>query len=370
MEKKQLRVIISGGGTGGHIFPAISIANALREVEPDAQILFVGAEGRMEMEKVPAAGYEIKGLPVVGFQRSISTKNLAFPFKLMRSLTLAKKIVKSFNPDVVVGVGGYASGPVLKVAQQMKIPTLIQEQNSYAGVTNRLLAKKANAICVAYENMEQYFPARKITITGNPIRQGLNNTTPKSDEALKFFGIPESSKVILVVGGSLGARTINHSILNNIEQITNQKNVTLIWQTGKFYFDEITETLQNIKTGNVRILDFISRMDLAYSVADLVISRAGACTISELCAVGKPTILVPSPNVAEDHQTMNAKALAQKNAAIMVKDLDAEKLLVSTALSTIQNENKLTKLGKNISNMALPNAANSIAEIVLTLINK
>ena len=367
MEKKQLRAIISGGGTGGHIFPAISIANALREVEPDAEILFVGAEGRMEMEKVPAAGYKIMGLPVVGLQRNLSVKNLAFPFKLMRSLRLAKKIIKNFKPDVVVGVGGYASGPVLKVAQRMKIPTLIQEQNSYAGVTNRLLAKKANAICVAYDNMEQYFPAKKITITGNPIRQGLNSIAPKTNEALEFFDIPKTNKVILVVGGSLGARTINHSILNDINLITKQKDVTLIWQTGKFYFNEITEALKNSKPENVKVLDFISRMDLAYSVADLVISRSGACTISELCLVGKPTILVPSPNVAEDHQTMNAKALANKEAALMIKDSDAQQLLVSTALSTIQNENKLADLSKNISNMALPNAANSIAEKVIML---
>ena len=367
MEKKQLRAIISGGGTGGHIFPAISIANALREVEPNAEILFVGAEGRMEMEKVPAAGYQIKGLPVVGFQRKLSAKNLAFPFKLLQSMRLAKRIVKNFKPNIVIGVGGYASGPVLKVAQQMKIPTLIQEQNSYAGVTNRLLAKKANAICVAYENMEQYFPAEKITVTGNPIRQGLNNIKPKSEEAMEYFGIQNTGKVILVVGGSLGARTINKSILSNIEQITSQKNVTLIWQTGKFYFDEISKALKKHETNNVKVLAFISRMDLAYSVADIVISRAGACTISELCAVEKPTILVPSPNVAEDHQTMNAKALEQKGAAIMIKDSEAQNSLVSTALNTVQNENTLTSLGKNISSMALPNAANSIIKIVLNL---
>ncbi|HZJ74829.1 MAG TPA: undecaprenyldiphospho-muramoylpentapeptide beta-N-acetylglucosaminyltransferase, partial [Perlabentimonas sp.] len=341
-----------------------------KQIEPNTEILFVGAEGRMEMEKVPAAGYQIKGLPVVGFQRNFSVKNLAFPFKLMRSMNMARRIVKNFKPDVAIGVGGYASGPVLKVAQQMKIPTLIQEQNSHAGVTNKLLAKKANAICVAYENMEQYFPAEKITITGNPIRQGLNNITPKSDEAKEFFNIQNTGKVILVVGGSLGAKSINHSLLNNIEQITNQKDVTLIWQTGKFYFDEITESLKDKKTDNVRVLDFISRMDLAYSIADLVISRAGACTISELCLVGKPTILVPSPNVAEDHQTMNAKALAQKDAAIMVKDADAQNSLVSTAINTIQNDNKLAVLAKNIGNMALPDAANSIAKIVLNLTKK
>lgn len=367
MEKKNLRAIISGGGTGGHIFPAIAIANALRELNPDVEILFVGAEGRMEMEKVPAAGYKIEGLPVVGLQRRLTMKNLAFPFKLMKSLRLAKRIVKDFNPQIVVGVGGYASGPVLKTAQRMGIPTLIQEQNSYAGVTNRLLAKKANAICVAYEGMEKYFPSEKILLTGNPIRQGLNNILPKTDEAHNFFDVPKGSKVILVVGGSLGARSINHSILGDIDKIIASNGTILIWQTGKFYIDEIREKLKGKATANIRVNDFINRMDLAYSIADIVISRAGACTISELCMVGKPTILVPSPNVAEDHQTMNAKALVKKGAAIMVTDANAPKDLVSEALNLIDNEGITIELSNNILSMALPNAATDIAKKAMSI---
>ena len=370
MEKKSLRAIISGGGTGGHIFPAVSIANALREIDPEVEILFVGAEGRMEMEKVPAAGYKIVGLPVVGFQRKFTLKNLTFPFKLLRSLRLSKQIVRDFSPNVVVGVGGYASGPVLKIAQQMGIPTLIQEQNSYAGVTNRLLAKGAKAICVAYEGMDRYFPSDKIILTGNPIRQGLNNIEPKSDEAQTFFDVPKGSKVVLVIGGSLGARTINHSILGEIDKIVDSKGITLIWQTGKLYIDEITEKLKGKPLVNIRVNDFINRMDLAYSIADLVISRAGAGTISELCMVGKPTILVPSPNVAEDHQTMNAKALAKRNAAIMIKDTDAHKDLVTIALDTLSNDKKLTELSSNILRLSLPNAANDIAKKVITIADR
>jgi UDP-N-acetylglucosamine--N-acetylmuramyl-(pentapeptide) pyrophosphoryl-undecaprenol N-acetylglucosamine transferase len=367
MEKKSLRAIISGGGTGGHIFPAVSIANALREINPEVEILFVGAEGRMEMEKVPAAGYRIIGLPVVGFQRKLTTKNLAFPFKLLKSLRLAKRIVKDFKPHVVVGVGGYASGPVLKVAQRMGIPTLIQEQNSYAGVTNRLLAKKAETICVAYDGMDRYFPTGKIILTGNPIRQGLDSIEYKSQEALNFFNVPSENKVILVIGGSLGARSINQSILSDIEKIISTNGITLIWQTGKLYFDEIRERLKEISGNNIRVFDFINRMDLAYSVSNLVISRAGACTISELCLVGKPSILVPSPNVAEDHQTMNAKALVKHNAAIWVKDADASKELVSLAVETVFNSEKLTELANNIKKMALPNAAKDIAEKVFEI---
>lgn len=367
MEKRNLRAIISGGGTGGHIFPAIAIANALRELNPDAEILFVGAEGRMEMEKVPAAGYKIEGLPVVGLQRRLTVKNLAFPFKLLKSLRLAKQIVKDFNPHVVVGVGGYASGPVLKTAQNMGIPTLIQEQNSYAGVTNRLLAKKANAICVAYEGMEKYFPSEKIIVTGNPIRQGLNNITPKTDEAHTFFDVPKGSKVILVVGGSLGARSINHSILGDIDKIIASKGTTLIWQTGKFYIDEIREKIKGKATENLRVNDFINRMDLAYSIADLVISRAGAGTISELCMMGKPTILVPSPNVAEDHQAMNAKALVKKGAALMVTDANAPNDLVNTALKLLGDEGMTIELRNNILSMALPNAATDIAKKAMSI---
>lgn len=365
MEKKHLKAIISGGGTGGHIFPAVSIANALREIHPEVEILFVGAEGKMEMEKVPAAGYDIVGLPVVGFHRKLTLRNLSFPFKLLRSLQKAKGVVKSFNPDVVVGVGGYASGPVLRIAQQLGIPTLIQEQNSFAGVTNKLLAKKAKAICVAYEGMEKYFPASKIILTGNPIRQGLEKIIPKTDEAHNFFDVPKGNKVVLVVGGSLGARSINHSILGAIDKFIETKGVTLIWQTGKFYINDIKQKLNDKNTENIKVFDFINRMDLAYSIADLVISRAGACTISELCMVGKPSILVPSPNVAEDHQTMNAQALATRNAAILVKDSVAPEALATTALEIINDEQRLKTLSINIKEMALPNAANDIASKVI-----
>ncbi len=365
MEKKHLKAIISGGGTGGHIFPAISIANALREIYPEADILFVGAEGKMEMEKVPVAGYKIVGLPVVGFHRKLTLRNLAFPFKLMKSLQKAKKIVKQFNPDVVVGVGGYASGPVLKMAQQLGIPTLIQEQNSFAGVTNKLLAAKAKAICVAYEGMDKYFPANKIVLTGNPIRQGLQAVEPKSAEAHNFFNIPQGNKVILVVGGSLGARSINQSILGDIDKFIGLNGVTLIWQTGKFYIDEISENLRNKNLDSIRVSAFINRMDLAYSVADLVISRAGAGTISELCLVGKPSILVPSPNVAEDHQTKNANALVANNAAILVKDSDAPANLANVAINAISDNKTLQALSANIKKMALPNAASDIAKKVI-----
>ncbi|MDD2197521.1 MAG: undecaprenyldiphospho-muramoylpentapeptide beta-N-acetylglucosaminyltransferase [Bacteroidales bacterium] len=367
--EKTLRIIISGGGTGGHIFPAISIANAIKEINPGVEILFAGAEGRMEMEKVPAAGYSIKALPVVGFHRRITAKNLKFPFKLLKSMRLAKNIVKEFNPHVVVGVGGYASGPILKVAQRMGIPTLIQEQNSYAGITNKLLAKKANAICVAYEGMEKYFPKEKIVLTGNPIRQGLNNVNSLTSEAHEFFGIPSNSKVILVVGGSLGARTINESILNSIEKFAELSGVTLLWQTGQLYHDSIMQKLAGKDYANIKVFSFINRMDYAYSMANLVVSRAGACTISELCFVAKPVILVPSPNVAEDHQTKNALALVNKNAAIMITDMEAPKRLADEAISLIANEDKQKELGQNISKMALPNSDKMIAQRVLELSN-
>jgi UDP-N-acetylglucosamine--N-acetylmuramyl-(pentapeptide) pyrophosphoryl-undecaprenol N-acetylglucosamine transferase len=282
MEKKRIKVIVSGGGTGGHIFPAISIANALKEIQPDVDILFVGAEGKMEMEKVPSAGYKIVGLPVAGFQRKLSLKSFTFFIKLIRSMSRAKKVLKEFNPDVVVGVGGYASGPMLEVAQRKGIPTLIQEQNSYAGVTNRLLSKKANSICVAYEGMEKYFPAEKIIMTGNPVRQDLVNLESKKEEALKYFNISQGQKVILVLGGSLGAKTINRSLMAYMREIIDLKDTTLIWQTGKIYHSSIKEELEEYDAHNVRLYDFISRMDLAFSVADLIISRAGAGTISEL----------------------------------------------------------------------------------------
>jgi UDP-N-acetylglucosamine--N-acetylmuramyl-(pentapeptide) pyrophosphoryl-undecaprenol N-acetylglucosamine transferase len=370
MERNQLRVIISGGGTGGHIFPAIAIANALREMKPEVEILFVGAEGRMEMEKVPSAGYRIVGLPVVGLQRKLTVKNLNFVFKLLKSIRLAVKIVRDFNPDIVVGVGGYASGPVLRVAQRRGIATLIQEQNSYAGITNKLLAKKARAICVAYNAMDRYFPKDRLFLTGNPVRQGIDSVLPKAKEALDFFGIPEKSKVILVVGGSLGARTINQSILSGIDMIEEQENTILLWQTGKLYYNDITTELDRKKLRNVKVFDFINRMDLAYSAADLVISRAGACTISELCLVGKPAILVPSPNVAEDHQTKNARALESKDAAVLITDLDAPKNLVPRALELIGQIDELKRMELNIKKLALPDSAAMIAKKIIEVASR
>ncbi len=370
MEKKRFKIIVSGGGTGGHIFPAISIANALKELQPDVEILFVGAEGKMEMEKVPNAGYNIVGLPVAGFQRKLSVKSFTFFIKLYRSMIRAKKVLNDFNPDAVVGVGGYASGPMLKVAQRKGVPTLIQEQNSYAGVTNRLLAKKAKLICVAYEGMEEYFPAEKILMTGNPVRQDLVNLESKREEALKYFNIPQGQKVILVLGGSLGAKTINKSLMGYMREIVELEDITLIWQTGMIYYSSIQQELEEYNSKNVRLYDFISRMDLAYSIADSIISRAGAGTISELCLIGKPVILIPSPNVAEDHQTMNAKALVEKGAAIMIDDLSAPKELVIMAVELLKNEEKCAELSKNIKRMALPHAARVIAERVLELAKK
>jgi UDP-N-acetylglucosamine--N-acetylmuramyl-(pentapeptide) pyrophosphoryl-undecaprenol N-acetylglucosamine transferase len=367
MEKKSLKVIVSGGGTGGHIFPAVSIANALREINPEVDILFVGAEGRMEMEKVPAAGYRIVGLPVVGLQRKLTLKNVSFIPKLLKSIRLASVIVKEFKPDVVVGVGGYASGPILRVAQRKDIPTLIQEQNSYAGITNRLLAKKAKAICVAYEGMDKYFPAERLVITGNPVRQGLDSIMPKAKEALDFFEIPTNSRVILVVGGSLGARTINQSILADVDRFEEQKDTFLIWQTGKLYYHDIKAELDAKKFESIRLFDFINRMDFAYSAADLVISRAGACTISELCLLGKPAILVPSPNVAEDHQTKNAKALVRREAAELITDFDAPTKLIGKAIELISSLEELNKLSINVKKLALPNSAVSIAKKVVEI---
>ena len=367
MEKKRLKIIVSGGGTGGHIFPAISIANALKEIQPEVDILFVGAEGRMEMEKVPSAGYKIVGLPVAGFQRSLSLKTFTFFIKLYRSMMKARGVIKDFKPDAVVGVGGYASGPVLKTAQKRGIPTLIQEQNSYAGVTNKLLAKKAKAICVAYEGMEKYFPADKIIMTGNPVRQDLVNLDSKKDEARKYFNIPEGQKVILVLGGSLGAKTLNKSLMAYMKEIGEQQDTILVWQTGKLYNADIKQELAGFDAKNVRLYDFITRMDLAFSIADLIVSRAGAGTISELCLVGKPVILIPSPNVAEDHQTKNAQALERKNAAIMVTDLNAPKELVPMAFELLKDLSKSAELSMNIKLLALPHAAKVIAEKVLAL---
>lgn len=361
-----MKIIVSGGGTGGHIFPAISIANELKAKMPDSEILFVGALGRMEMEKVPAAGYKIIGLPVMGFPRKPSLSIFKFFVNLLKSSRMAKKVVRDFKPDVAVGVGGYASGPTLRAAAKSGVPTVLQEQNSYAGLTNKMLAKKATKICVAYDDMNRFFPAEKITFTGNPVRKDLVTNADKRDEALAFYNVAAGKKVILVTGGSLGARTLNDGMIANIEKLANA-DVEVIWQTGKFYYKQVCEKLTSIKCPNVHVVEFLSRMDLAYSIADIVVARAGASTISELCLMGKPSILIPSPNVAEDHQTKNAMALVNKDAAIMVKDVEAVQCLVDKALLTIANDEMLKRMSENIKTLAKPNAASDIADIIIKL---
>lgn len=364
----ELRVIISGGGTGGHIFPAVSIANEIRAKRPDAKILFVGAEGRMEMQRVPAAGYEIKGLPIAGFNRKNLLKNIPVLFKIMKSRSMARQIIRDFRPQVVVGVGGYASGPTLNVAESMGIPTLLQEQNSYAGVTNKLLAKKARKICVAYEGMERFFPADKILFTGNPVRQNLLDCKVTKEDAVRSFGLVPGKQTILIVGGSLGARTLNDSILGNLPLVKQQSKVQFIWQTGKYYSEEIkAELARRGCPENLKVMDFISDMSQAYAAADLVISRAGAGSISEFCLLGKPVILVPSPNVAEDHQTKNALALVQKNAALYIADADARRTLLPKAINTVSDLEKLESLSRNVIALARPNAASDIADEVIKL---
>jgi UDP-N-acetylglucosamine--N-acetylmuramyl-(pentapeptide) pyrophosphoryl-undecaprenol N-acetylglucosamine transferase len=364
---KKLKVIISGGGTGGHIFPAISIANALRALRPDAQILFVGAIDRMEMQRVPAAGYKIKGLPICGFDRQHKLKNIKVLFKIWKSQRMAKKIIKDFKPDVVVGVGGFASGPTLNTAASMGVPCLIQEQNSYAGVTNKLLAKKAEKICVAYEGMERFFPAEKIIMTGNPVRQALLNTKISREDAVKSFGLNPEKKTILLLGGSLGARTINVSVLLHLD-LVKSTDVQFIWQTGSYYSAAIAEELKGENIPNLKVTDFITDMATAYKAADLVISRAGASSISEFCLIGKPVILVPSPNVAEDHQTKNALALSSKNAAIHVKDADAPANLLELAVHTVNDDKRLKELSENVLKLALPDSAEIIAKEVIKLV--
>jgi len=364
MDKK---FIISGGGTGGHIFPALSIANEIRRRYPEAGILFVGALGRMEMEKVPAAGYSIIGLPIEGLQRKIGFRNVVVVFKLIRSLIKAFKVLRSFRPDVVIGVGGYASGPVLRVANSLHIPTLIQEQNSYAGVTNRLLAGKSRKICVAYQGMEKYFPTDKIILTGNPVREEVIPQHPDREGACLFFTLDPEKPVLLVLGGSLGARTINESLLAGIGRIT-QAGVQVIWQTGRLYHQRMLDALAPMDP-LIRCVDFINRMDLAYNAADVIISRAGAGTISELCLIGKPVILVPSPNVAEDHQTKNAQALVGAEAALLVTDRVAPEKLVSEALSLLQDGGRKSVLGANCRKLALPGSAASIVDEIIKLTN-
>jgi UDP-N-acetylglucosamine--N-acetylmuramyl-(pentapeptide) pyrophosphoryl-undecaprenol N-acetylglucosamine transferase len=375
MEKKSMslqrhkRIIISGGGTGGHIFPAISVANALRRIDPEMEILFVGAEGRMEMEKIPAAGYRIVGLPVAGIHRSFTLKNITVLIKLLKSLNMAKKVIKEFKPDVVVGVGGYASGPVLRQAGRMGIPTLIQEQNSYAGVTNKLLAKRASVICVAYDGMDKYFPAEKIIKTGNPVRQNFDNLNSLESEALSFFNLKKGFPVILVLGGSLGAGSINKSLSENINKLRDS-DCQWLWQTGKHYFENVNALISLSFSENISVHGFINRMDYAYAAADIILSRAGAGTISELCLVGKPVILVPSPNVAEDHQTRNAKALSEKEAAVLISDDQASEKLVDEAIKLISDKTRRYQLSQNILNMADRDADIRIAEEVLKLAGK
>ena len=364
--KKQPKYLISGGGTGGHIFPAVSIANALRELQPECEILFVGAQGRMEMERVPAAGYDIVGLPVRGFDRQNWFKNLSVLWDLEISMWRARKLIKKFQPDVAVGVGGYASGAALKMAHKLGVPTLLQEQNGFAGVTNKLLAKEATKICVAYEGMEKFFPADKIILTGNPVRQNL--TQGNKAQGYAEFGFSPDKKTLLIVGGSLGARTINQSVILHLKELT-ESGIQIIWQTGKGYIDEARKAAAPFVSSHFIVTDFISRMDLAYAMADLVISRAGASSISELCLLGKATILVPSPNVAEDHQTHNAMALVNKQAAVLVKDIDAEKELISKALQLIFDETQLAQLSQNSLKLAEKDSARRIAEEVIKLAN-
>ena len=367
---KALRVVISGGGTGGHIFPAVSIANAIKALEPDAAILFVGAEGRMEMQRVPAAGYEIKGLPIRGFFRPLwKPANIGVAIDYLKSKWMAKKILREFRPDVAVGVGGYASSAALGAANSLGIPTLIQEQNSYAGLANKTLAAKASKICVAYEGMERFFPAEKIILTGNPVRQNLLDTTISHDEAVKSLGFDPKKKTILLVGGSLGARTINESVLRHLD-LVKSSDVQFYWQTGKYYSAEIAKRLEGENIPNLKVTDFITDMGVAYQAADLVISRAGASSISEFCLIGKPVILVPSPNVAEDHQTKNALALVHKDAALYVKDAEAPDTLLALAVKTVSDDARLKSLSENVLKLALPDSAEIIAKEVIKLSKK
>lgn len=365
---KQLRkVIISGGGTGGHIFPAIAIANTIKKYHPDAEILFIGAIGKMEMEKVPNAGYNIEGLNIAGFQRKKLWKNFSLPFKIISSLRKARKIILKFQPDVVIGVGGFASGPTLRAATVRRIPTLIQEQNSYPGITNKILSKKVNKICVAYEGLERFFPAEKIVVTGNPVREEVVQIEGKKDEALQFFNLDGQKPVVLIVGGSLGAKTLNDSIRSGLKKLQ-EKNIQVIWQCGKFYFNDLKNELKEELNDHIVLTDFISRMDLAYAAADVIISRAGALAVSEIALVHKPAILVPSPNVAEDHQTKNALALVEKDAALMVKDVDARNVLVDKVIDLTQDKEKQKELSQKVESMSHENACEKIYQQILEIV--
>ena len=360
---KKLKFILSGGGTGGHIYPAIAIANELKSRFPDAEFLFVGAKDKMEMQKVPQAGYHIEGLWIAGLQRKLTLQNMMFPLKLISSLFKARKIIKNFNPDVVIGTGGFASGPLLQVANSKNIPTVVQEQNSYPGITNKLLSKKANKICVAYDNLERFFPIDKIVFTGNPVRQDLLEIDSKKSEAITYFNLDSNKKTLLILGGSLGSRRINQLIEKELEFIQS-KDIQVFWQCGKFYFEEY----KKYNSKNVQVVAFIDRMDLIYAAADFVISRAGASSVSELCLVGKPTIFIPSPNVAEDHQTKNAKAIVDKNGAILLKESELDEKFQTVFSELVSNENLQNELSKNIKNLAKPNATKDIVEEILKLV--
>jgi UDP-N-acetylglucosamine--N-acetylmuramyl-(pentapeptide) pyrophosphoryl-undecaprenol N-acetylglucosamine transferase len=367
------KVLISGGGTGGHIFPAIAIADAIKTLRPDTEILFVGASGKMEMERIPKAGYQIKSIPVAGLQRKLSltniVKNMVLPFKVAASLVKSRLIIGNFKPDIVIGTGGYVSGPVVKTAATMGIPTVIQEQNSYAGMTNRLLAERAKLICVAYPNMDKYFDEEKIKFTGNPVRSDLHNLSKLKDEAFAFFNLNPLKKTLVVLGGSLGARTLNEAMRAGIDLLKDQNQVQVLWQCGKLY-ETAFQDCDTAKLAHVRMLPFVSRMDYAYAIADVVITRAGALTISELCITAKPAVLVPSPNVAEDHQTKNALALVQMQAAQMVADKDAESLMLKEALAILQSHTLSYNLSETIKTLAKPNAAMIIADEVLRIADK
>lgn len=365
--KNTYRVVISGGGTGGHIYPAIAIARKLRERIPHIEILFVGARGKMEMQKVPEAGFPIKGIWISGIQRKRSLVNLLFPFKLLISLVQSYVIVARFRPDVAIGVGGFASGPLLWTTSLIRIPILIQEQNSYAGITNKLLAKKADKICVAYDHMERFFPEEKIIKTGNPVRSDIQGVQAKKQEALNFFNFREDLKTVFIMGGSLGARQVNISVYKNIRKIIDS-NVQLVWQIGKIYYDDYEQKMKSYDVSQIRMHDFLKEIDLAYAVADLIVSRAGALSISELTIVGKPVILIPSPNVAEDHQTQNARALVENEAAILITDREAPDSLIDTVLFTLKDTDRMDRLGKNIKKLALYDAADKIVDEILKLL--
>ena len=367
MNRKIDRVVISGGGTGGHIFPAIAIADEIKRRNPEVEILFVGAVGKMEMERVPKAGYSIEGLPIVGLQRKLTFSNFLLPFKLFNSLLKARRIIKNFKPQLVIGVGGYASGPTLKMAQLLGIPTVIQEQNSFPGKTNILLSKKASLICTAYANLEQFFSKEKIRLTGNPVRQELSNIKTSKEDALEVFGLSSTQKIALVIGGSLGAKTLNDAMLKNLEQISNGQ-LQFIWQCGKGYIDQINQSISKVPE-QIKLMPFISQMDAAYAAADVVVSRAGALSVSELCLVGKPVILVPSPNVSEDHQTKNAMALVSADSAILMRDADAREDLVPALYALVENEDKKMELSSNIKALAKPNATEDIVDACETLLS-